>query len=79
MENTTKEYLLEIQAEQLAEWKILLKQEVFEELEKRVLASNNSDDVEKDIWKIKRGVNIEMILLNEVKNLFKKYNHESKI
>lgn len=25
MENTTKEYLLEIQAEQLAEWKILLK------------------------------------------------------
>lgn len=72
MENTTKEYLLEIQAEQLAEWKILLKQEVFEELEKRVLASNNSDEVEKDIWKIKRGVNIEMILLNEVKNVFKK-------
>ena len=71
MENTTKEYLLEIQAEQLAEWKILLKQEVFEELEKRVLASNNSDDVEKDIWKIKRGVNIEMILQNEVRNLFK--------
>ena len=71
MENTTKEYLLEIQAEQLAEWKILLKQEVFEELEKRVLASNNTDEVEKDFWKIKRGVNIEMILQNEVRNLFK--------
>lgn len=71
MENTTKEYLLEIQAEQLAEWKILLKPEVFNELEKRVLASNNTDEVEKDFWKIKRGVNIEMILQNEVRNLFK--------
>lgn len=71
MENTTKEHLLEIQSQQLAEWKILLKPEVFNELEKRVLASNNTDEVEKDFWKIKRGVNIEMILQNEVRNLFK--------
>ena len=71
MENTTKEHLLEIQSQQLAEWKILLKPEVFNELEKRVLASNKTDEVEKDFWKIKRGVNIEMILQNEVRNLFK--------
>lgn len=64
-------FYLDIQARQLAEWKTLLKPEVYSELEKRVLESNKSEEVAKNYGRIKRGVDIDMILQNEVRPLFK--------
>ena len=72
LESTTRKDLLEVQSQQFAQWEILLKKEVFEELKKIVLSSNNDDDVKENFWKIKRGVNIDNILHNQVRNLFNK-------
>lgn len=69
-QETSREHLLEIQGQQLAEWKIILKPKVFAELEKRILASNNTNSVLNDMWEIKRGVSIDDVLMKEVRNLF---------
>lgn len=65
-----QEYI-DIQRRQLDEWKEILKPEVFQILEKNILATNTGITDEN---KIQRGVNIEMELRNNVVKEFKQLN-----
>jgi hypothetical protein len=56
-----KQYFINIQSQQLEEWKNILKPEVFEDL--KLLATENNETVT-NIWNIKRGSDLEMIIYN---------------
>lgn len=62
----SKETLLRVQKEQLKNWEKLLKPEIFQILKMKVEISNESEEVKKDFWKIKRGVDFYMIINNEI-------------